>query len=216
MKQEKLAPIARHLIPKLFGIWIERVTGLDNLPKDRPFIIAPNHCSYMEHFLIGCVVIPYINKKIHILAKKEHYDDMVQRKWHKTWQRYVVQIPIDRSKGEKALKTAEQQIKKGKVLVIYPEGTRSLDGKIQKGKTGTVRIALAAKVPVVPLGIRGTFEILPKGKNIPKLKKAKLKFGKPIYFNKYYNKPITKKLLREITDKIMKEIAKLSGQKYKF
>ena len=98
---------------------------------------------------------------------------------------------------------------------IFPEGKRSLDGKIQKGKTGVVRIALGGRVPIIPMGITGAFEIMPIGKGIPKLKKSvKLKIGKPIYLDKYYKRKITKKLLRNITDEVMKEIAKLSGQRY--
>tara|TARA_Y100000310_G_C20540650_1_gene743119 strand:+ start:172 stop:837 length:666 start_codon:yes stop_codon:yes gene_type:complete len=201
---------------KILGLWIRKVKGLENLPKNQAFIIASNHCSYIEHFLIGSLVISYLQKKIFVLAKKEHYEDITQKKWHKFWNNYLGQIPIDRSKGEHALKLAIECLKKGKVLIIYPEGTRSLTGKIQKGKTGVSRLALGAQVPVVPLGIIGSFEILPKGKIIPNMKRATLNFGNPIYFNKYYNKPTTKKSLRSITNTIMKQIAKLSNQKYNF
>ncbi|MBI2208343.1 hypothetical protein HYU50_02505 [Candidatus Woesearchaeota archaeon] len=92
----------------------------------------------------------------------------------------------------------------------------NLTGKLQKGKTGVARLALWARVPVIPVGIKGTFEILPKGAKIPKLKRASFSFGKPMYFDKYYNKPMTKKLLRSVTDSIMREIANLSGQKYNY
>ena len=193
MKSFKFAPITRHIIPKVFRIWTRNVSGLENLPKDRPFIISPNHCSYIEHYLISCIVIPYINKKLHFIDKKEHFESPQQNFWHKMWAKYITYIPIDREKGEQALKSALHYIRKGAVIVIYPEGTRSLNGKLQKGKTGVARLALWAKVPVVPIGIKGTFEILPKGKAIPRLKKADFNFGKPIYFNEYYNKPITKK-----------------------
>ena len=213
----KFAPIARHIVPPIIKLWINKVAGLENLPKAKPFIIAPNHSSYMEHLMISCIAIPYINKKLYFIAKKEHFEGISQKSWHRIWIRYVGYIPIDRSKGgEKALKTAVSYLKKGEVIVVYPEGTRTLTGKIQKGKTGVARLALWAKVPVVPLGIRGTFEILPKGNIVPKLKKAAFKFGKPMHFDKYYNKPITKNMLRAITNSIMKEIAKLSGQKYNF
>jgi len=211
-----IAPIARYFIPPIANLWIDKVIGLKNLPKNGPFIITPNHSSYIEHIMIGCIVIPYINKKLFFIAKKEHFDDITQKTWHGLWNKYITYIPIDRTMGENALKEAISYLKKGKVIVIYPEGTRSLTGKIQKGKTGAARMALWAKVPVVPLGIIGTFEILPKGKKIPRMKKATLKFGKPMYFDKYYNKKITKKLLRLITNIIMKEIAKLSGQEYNF
>ena len=90
--------------------------------------------------------------------------------------------------GKEALKWAVKALKQGKIIAIHPEGTRSLTGKLQKGKTGVVRLALAAKVPVIPIGLIGTFEILPKGKYIPKLKRATMNIGKPMYFGKYYDK----------------------------
>src|SRR3989338_7564351 len=209
--------ISKILLVPIFKIWIGGVKGLENIPVGRPFILAPNHSSYMEHMLISSIIVPKLCKKLYFIAKKEHFDRISQKLWHRIWTRHVGYIPIDRSKGgEKALKTAVSYLKKGEVIVVYPEGTRTLTGKIQKGKTGVARLALWAKVPVVPLGIRGTFEILPKRKIVPKLKKAKFKFGKPMHFDKYYNKPITKNMLRAITNSIMKEIAKLSGQKYNF
>ncbi len=215
-KTKKFAPVVEQIIAPIFRLWIREVNGIENLPKDGAFLIAPNHSSYIEHFLIGSQVVPYINKKLHFIAKKEHFESISQKTWHSVWSKYITYIKIDRSKGEEALKEALAYLKKGEVIVVYPEGTRTLTGKIQKGKTGVARLALWAKVPVVPLGIKGTFEILPKGKVIPRLKKATLKFGRPIYFKKYYSKPMTKQLLRQITDEIMKEIAKLAGQKYEF
>jgi len=212
----KFAPIVRHIVTPIIKIWIKKVTGLENLPKDKAFILAPNHSSYIEHIMISCIVVPYLNKKLYFVAKKEHFEGISQSTWHKSWSRYITYILIDRKKGEKALETASHYLRKNAVIVVYPEGTRSLTGKIQRGKTGVARLVLNNKVFVIPLGIKGTFEILPKGKKLPKLKKATLNFGKPLYFNKYYNKPITKKLLRKMTDTIMKEIAKLSEQKYNF
>ncbi len=208
--------LAKYLYVPFLNSWIGKITGLENIPKDNAFILAPNHNSYIEHFLIVAITIKNFGKRICIMAKKEHFDTTTQRVWHKYWSKYVSTIPIDRSKGENALNASIPYLKKGGILVVYPEGTRSLTGKIQRGKTGVARLVLWARVPVIPLGIIGTFKIMPKGKKIPKLKKADFNFGKPMYFEKYYDKPITKKLLREITTKIMKEIAKLSNQEYNF
>lgn len=209
-----IAPIARYIIPPICKIWIDRVTGLENLPKDKQFIIAPNHASYIEHIMISCIVVPYLNKKLLFVAKKEHFEDTHQRLWHRLWNKYITYVQIDRSKGEEALKTTLSYLKKGAVIVVYPEGTRTLTGKLQKGKTGVARLALWSKAQVIPLGIIGTFQILPKGKKIPRMKKATLNFGKPMHFDKYYGRKITRRLLREITNNVMKEIAKLSNQKY--
>ena len=209
-------PIGKYFVTPIIKLWIKEIKGIENIPKEGPFILTPNHCSYIEHFMIGSILVPYLNKKLHFIAKKEHFESISQSTWHGLWKGYVTYIPIDRKKGERAIKAAVSYLKKEAIIVIYPEGTRSLTGKLQEGKTGVARLALWAKVPVVPLGIKGTFEILPKGKKIPRLKKASFSFGKPMYFKKYYSKPITKKLLRSITGQIMGEIAKLSGQKYNF
>ena len=207
-----------HEIPKLIiipvvNLWVKKITGLENAPKNCAFILAANHSSYMDHLIVGSTIIPYLDKKIHYLAKKEHFDNFLERKWHN----YVGAIPVDRqSGGKKALKHAIKALKHGEIIAIYPEGTRTLTGKMQKAKTGVARLALLSKAPVLPIGLIGTFEILPKGKYIPRLKKAEMNIGKPMYFNKYYNKRMTKKLLRQITTKIMREVARLSGQKYNF
>ena len=209
-------PIAKYLVPPIINLWIKNVRGLENIPREGAFILAPNHCSYMEHFMIGSILVPHLNKKLHFIAKKEHFESITQSAWHKLWKRYITYIPIDRGKGERAIKAAVSYLKRGAIIVIYPEGTRSLTGKMQKGRTGVARLALWARVPVVPVGIKGTFEILPKGAKIPKLKRASFSFGKPMHFSRYYDKPTTKKLLRSITNSIMEEIANLSGQKYNY
>ncbi len=206
-------PTGKIVIAPIIKLWIKEVNGIDNVPKNGPFIIAANHESYMDHFIIVCTFILHLNKKIHFLSKKEHFDNIFKKAWHT----YAGAIPLDRGAGGKeALKLAVRALKRGKIIAIHPEGTRTLTGKLQRGKTGVARLALAAKVPVVPVGLIGTFEILPKGKYMPKLRKATMNIGKPMYFDKYYNKRITKKMLREITTSIMKEIAKLCKQEYKF
>ena len=212
----KISFFTKHVTVPFLKIWINNVTGLGNVPRNKSFILAPNHNSYIEHYLIGSILMPYLKKGICILAKKEHFDTATQRNWHKYWSRYVSTIPIDRSKGEDALKSASSYLKNGGILVVYPEGTRSLTGKLQKAKTGVARLALLSKAPVVPIGLIGTFEILPKGKYIPRFKRATMNIGKPMHFPAYYNKKINKRMLREVTTKIMKEIAKLSKQRYDF
>ena len=205
-------PIGKHIIVPFFNLWLKQINGIENLQKGS-FIIAANHASYMDHALIVGNVVKYKNRKVHFLSKKEHFDNPLKAAWHT----YAGAIPLDRQSGGKlALKKAVKALKEGKIIAIHPEGTRSLGGKLLKGKTGAARLALAARVPVVPVGLIGTFEILPKGKYIPRAKKAIINIGKPMYFDKYYRKPMTKKLLRGLTTKIMKEIAKLSNQKYNF
>ncbi|MBI2647091.1 1-acyl-sn-glycerol-3-phosphate acyltransferase [Candidatus Woesearchaeota archaeon] len=206
-------PIGKRIIPPIIKFWIKEVNGLENVPKKGPFIIAANHASYMDHFIIMCTLVPYLNRKVHYLAKKEHFDNIFKKIWHT----YVGAIPIDRERGGKeALIWAIKALKKDKIIAIHPEGTRSLTGKLQKAKTGVASLTLLSKSPVVPVGLIGTFEILPKGKYLPKFKKAVMNIGKPMYFPEYYNKKINRRILREVADKIMKEIVRLSKQKYNF
>jgi 1-acyl-sn-glycerol-3-phosphate acyltransferase len=206
-------PIPKLTLIPLSRLWIKEINGMENIPVKGGFIISANHASYMDHFCLGNLIVPRLNKKLHFLAKKEHFDSWFQRWWHK----YGGAIPLDRKKGGKAaLKWAIKALKEGKIIGIYPEGTRTLTGKLQEAKTGVARLALAARVPVVPVGLIGNFEILPKGKYIPKLKRATVNVGKPMRFEKYYKKKVTGKILREITTKIMKGIARLSNKQYNF
>ncbi len=204
--------ILRRFLAPIIKFWIKEANGIGNIPKDRNFIIAANHTSYMDHLIIGAIFIKHLNKKIHFLSKKEHFDNVFKRAWHT----YAGAIPIDRRNGKDAIEKAVKSLLEGKIIAIHPEGTRSLDGKLQKAKTGIARIALQSKIQVVPVGLIGTFEILPKGKYIPKFKKSIINIGKPIDFTEYNDIIPNKKILNEITTKIMKEIANLSNQKYDF
>jgi len=205
--------ISKRIISRIMNLWTKEIIGLDNLPKKEfGFIVAANHGSYLDHFFIGTIITSKLNRTIHFLAKKEHFDSFIQRKWHN----YLQAIPIDRQAGGKeALKHAIDALQESKIISIYPEGTRTLTGKIQEGKTGVARLAIAARVPVLPIGIDKSFEILPKGKWIPRFKRATIKIGKLMYFDKYYGKDEDRKVTREVTDNIMKEIAKLAGKRYK-
>lgn len=207
-----------YIIPKLtiipiVRLYVRKVNGIENLPRKCACIIAANHASYMDHMIIGSYIISHLNRKIHFLAKKEHFDNAFKKWWHD----YIGAIPVDRQKGgKKALKLAIKALKEGKIIAIHPEGTRTLTGKLQKGKTGVAQLVLATKAPVIPIGLIGTFEMMPKGKYIPRFKRAIMNIGKPMHFPDYYNKKINKRILREVTTRIMKEIAKLCKQKYNF
>ena len=191
-------PIGKRFFKIMVLPYIKKVNGLANIPKDRNFIIAANHSSYMDHLILATIFVNYVNKRMHFLAKKEHFEGFFQKSFHK----WADAIPIDRQAGGKeALKWAINALKNNKIISIYPEGTRTLNGRIQKGKTGVARLVLGAKVPVLPIGLIGTFEMLQKGKHIPKFKRATVN---------------NHKILRKVTDEIMEEIAKLSNQKYNY
>ena len=207
-----------YIAPKLtiipiVKLYVKEVNGIENLPRKGAAIIAANHASYMDHMIIGAYIISKLDRKFHFLAKKEHFDNAFKKWWHD----YIGAIPLDREKrGDEALMWAIKALKEGKIIVIHPEGTRSLTGKLQKAKTGVARLALLSKAPVIPVGLVGTFEMMPKGKYIPKFKKATMNIGKPMHFPEYYTKKINKRIIREVTTRIMKEIAKLCRQKYNF
>jgi 1-acyl-sn-glycerol-3-phosphate acyltransferase len=200
-------PIAKLIIPTIFSPWIGKCRGIENIPKDKGAILAANHGSYLDHFIVGCNIVPKLDKVAYFLAKKEHFDNFLERKWHE----YLKAIPLDREAGgKKALEKAIEYLDKGNLIMIYPEGTRTRTGKMNRAKTGIARLALAAEVPVIPMGLTNTFKILPKGKRIPKFgMKADLNIGKPMYFEKYYGKEDDKKVIRKVTTLIMKEIARL-------
>ncbi len=201
------------ILPDIASLWIREIKGKENIPKEKiGLIIVANHASYIDHFIFGGIIGKITKRMVHFLSKKEHFEGP-QRKWHE----FLEAIPIDRQAGGKTgLEDAIKALKKGKIIAIYPEGTRTLTGKLQKGKTGAARLALAAKVPILPIGLIGTSKIMPKGQHYPNLKRADVNIGKLMYFDKYYGKENNKKTLRLLTTKIMKEIAKLSKQKYEF
>lgn len=206
-------PILGRIIPPVIGLWVKEVNGIENIPKDRNFIVAANHASYLDHLILSSIIVSNVGKKIHYLAKKEHFDTFFQKLWHK----HVGAIPIDRQAGGKeALKAALKYLQNNKIMGVYPEGTRTLTGKLQRAKTGAARLALEGEVPVLPIGLIGTFEILPKGNNIPRFKRAKVNIGRLMYFDEYYGKENDKKIIRLVATKIMKEIAKLIGGEYNF
>lgn len=193
-------------------LFLKNIEGTENIPKKGPFILTSNHESYLDPLLIGSVVIPLLNKKIHFLAKKGYFWDFFGNKIAKDWGGC-----ISLSDGkEKALQKLMLLLKQGEIVGIFIEGPESLDGQLKKGKTGAVRLALKAKVPILPIGLIGTFNIVPGNKLIPKLKRAKLRIGKLIYLDKYYQKKIGNRLLRKLTDDIMYIISELTGKPYNY
>ena len=198
--------------PYTLGL-INGIKGLDNVPKKGGFIIVANHESYLDPPIIKAMIDKYFKRIVYYLTKKEAYDKFFKKLFFDI----VGTISVDRQKGDiTALNEAIKTLKEGGIIGIFPEGTRSRDGKLHKGKTGAVRIALAAKYPIIPIGIQGTYELWPPHQKLPKRKKKVIiSIGKPISLEKYYNQRVTKELLREVTDKIiMPEIAKLSNQIY--
>lgn len=202
------------IFPVIRFIWVGKVDGINNIPNKGGVIIASNHKSYFD-FICFNAIAPRV---MHYLTAA-----MFFRMW---WFRPIVtlteQIKIERY-GEHRKESAQQafakavlMLKQEKVVGIYPEGTRSHNGKLQKAFTGVARMALIARVPVVPVGMIGTYEIMSRHENRPHFKKCQIKIGKPIYFNQYHGQENNQTILREITNQIMSTIADLAGEKYEF
>jgi 1-acyl-sn-glycerol-3-phosphate acyltransferase len=201
------------LKPLLSGVYSIRVEGRENLPKKGPAVIAANHVSFLDSFFIP-LVVP--RRKMTYLAKADYF-----KSWKTAWFfKSVGQIPTEREGGKKseaALYTALGVLKEGSLLGIYPEGTRSPDGRLYRGRTGVARLALAANVPVVPCGLIGTEKVMPKEAKFPKLRgriQVIVRFGKPLDFSRFADKERDRFTLRSITDEIQYEIMRLSGQEY--
>jgi 1-acyl-sn-glycerol-3-phosphate acyltransferase len=196
----------------IFRPWSE---GKGNVPRRGPVILASNHLSFSDHFF-GPIPLP---RKVVFLAKAEYFNGKgLKGLISKAFFTGVGQIPVDRSGGqasESALRAGLKVLADGNVLGIYPEGTRSPDGRLYKGKTGVARIALESRAPVVPCAMIGTLELMPPGQTRPNMRiRPGVKFGKPLDFSRYYGMESDRQVLREVTDEIMREIQKLSGQEY--
>jgi len=196
----------------MFRPWAD---GIDNVPREGPAIIASNHLSFSDHFFAP---LP-LPRKVIFLAKSEYFTGRgLKGLVSKAFFSGVGQIPVDRSGGqasERALRTGLRVLAQGQLLGIYPEGTRTPDGRLYRGKTGVARLALEAKVPVIPCAMIGTFEFQPPGKIRPRLGiRPGVRFGKPLDFSRYYGLEQDRIVLRALTDEVMYAIMKLSGQEY--
>jgi len=189
--------------------------GRRNMPRRGPVILASNHLSFADHFF-GPLPLP---RKVQFLAKSEYFTGRgIKGLLTKAFFGGVGQIPIDRSGGaasEAALRTGLRVLAEGKVLGIYPEGTRSPDGRLYKGRTGVARLALESRAPVVPCAMIGTFEFLPRDTFRPQMRiRPGVVFGKPLEFSQYYGHETDRAALRAVTDEIMHAIHELSNQEY--
>ena len=207
-------PISKLIIGTFLLSIVKEIKGLNNLPKRPPYILAINHISYIDPLIIVALIVKYRNQKISFLTQDK--DKFYRLFGNKICTKWASCIPISNKKY--ALAEASRRLKKEKVIGVHPEGHRSHNPKkMLEGKTGMTRLALWNKVKIIPIGIQGTEKIMPPpDSKIVSLKKTiTINIGKPISLEKYYKKKVTRKFLRDLTDQIMKKIAKLSKQKYK-
>ncbi|MFE7110320.1 lysophospholipid acyltransferase family protein [Streptomyces sp. NPDC057575] len=191
-----------------------RIEGLEHIPEEGAAIVAGNHLSFSDHFLMPAI----LKRRITFLAKAEYFTGPgVKGRLTAAFFRGIGQIPVDRSgkeAGQAAIREGLGVLSRGELLGIYPEGTRSHDGRLYKGKVGVAVMAITAQVPVVPCAMVGTFEIQPPGQTVPRIKRVTIRFGEPLDFSRYAGMENQKAAVRAVTDEIMYAILGLSGQEY--
>ncbi|GAA2490911.1 lysophospholipid acyltransferase family protein [Streptomyces thermolineatus] len=201
------------LLKVTFRPWVE---GLENIPKEGPAILASNHLSFSDSFFFPAM----LDRKVTFIAKSEYFTSPgIKGKLTAAFFKGVGQLPVDRSggrgAGDAAVRSGIEVLERGELFGIYPEGTRSPDGRLYRGKPGGLaRIALVTGAPVIPVAMIDTEKIQPPGKVLPKLMRPGIRIGKPLDFSRYQGMENDRFILRSVTDEVMYEIMKLSGQEY--
>jgi 1-acyl-sn-glycerol-3-phosphate acyltransferase len=200
-------PVAR-------AIWRPTVEGLDNLPRTGPVIVASNHLSFADS-----MVIPIVAPRPVVFMAKEDYFTGTGLKGAaiRAWFSGIGMVPVDRDDTKAALASLDialEVLGRGEAFGIYPEGTRSRDGRLYRGRTGVAHLALTSGAPVVPVGLTGTEHIQPVGSRLPRLADVTVRFGEPLSFTGTYDGVPLGRARREVTDLVMEAIQKLSGQQF--
>lgn len=191
-----------------------KVEGLEHVPRSGPAILASNHLAVVDSFFLPLV----LRRRITFLAKSEYFTGAGLKGAFKRWFFSVAgQVPIDRSDADAAqaaLDTARRLLSEGKLLGMYPEGTRSPDGRLYKGKSGLARLALETGVPVIPVAMIGTDVVNPPGSKMWRFGRVTVKFGKPMDFSRFDGLAGNRFIERAVIDEVMYELMNLSGQEY--
>jgi 1-acyl-sn-glycerol-3-phosphate acyltransferase len=206
--QARARKVVRPIANKL---WKFELVGFDRLPTSGPAILCANHVSFLD----SAFLMIQVPRNISFVGKSEYMD---------SWKtRYLFpalgMIPIDRSGGEKsqeALQSAEGVLRRGELFGIFPEGTRSRDGMLYRGKTGAARLAMKVNCPIFPVGITGTAEIQPPDAALPRLGgRVRIEIARPIMPERYASRHDDHLVLREMIDEVMFEIRSMTGQEYR-
>jgi 1-acyl-sn-glycerol-3-phosphate acyltransferase len=200
--------------PVLRLVFRPKVEGLKNVPRSGPVILACNHLSFSDSIFTPLIM----RRKVTFVAKAEYFTGKGIKGWFsRMFFTGAGTIPVDRSGGEAAqaaLDTLLRVLREGNVAGIYPEGTRSPDGRLYRGKTGVARLALESGATVVPVALLNTDEIQPTGTLIPTVKRVRIRIGEPLDFSRYAEQRGDRFVERAITDEIMYELMALSGREY--
>jgi 1-acyl-sn-glycerol-3-phosphate acyltransferase len=198
--------------PVVRAVWRPRVEGLHHVPRSGPVILASNHLSFADSVVIP-VVVP---RRVVFLAKSDYFTGTgLKGALSRAWFEGLGMLPVDRDDTRAAigsLDTALEVLARGDAFGIYPEGTRSRDGRLHRGRTGVAHLALTARCPVVPVGLVGTERLQPVGAKVPRLVRVGVRFGEPIEPGPEYDDLAPGKARRLLTDRVMAAVAELSGQ----
>ena len=200
--------------PLLKGIFRPRVEGLEQVPRSGPVILACNHLSFSDSIFTPLLV----KRRVTFVAKAEYFTGKgIKGRLMRQFFLGTGTIPVDRSGGkaaQAALDTLLKVLRSGEVAGIYPEGTRSPDGRLYRGKTGVARLALESGALVVPVALLNTDRIQPAGKLIPTVMPVRIRFGRPLDFSRYAAAKGDRFVERAVTDEIMYELMTLTGREY--
>ena len=207
--------IVAPMLKIFFRPWVE---GMENIPEEGPAILASNHLSFSDSFFLPALIK---RRRVTFIAKSEYFTGTgIKGKLTAAFFKGVGQLPVDRSgvrgAGEAAIQSGIAVIKRGELFGVYPEGTRSPDGRLYRGKVGGVaRIALATGAPVIPVAMIDTEKLQPPGQVLPKFGvRPGIRIGRPMDFSRYHGMENDRFILRSVTDEVMYEIMRLSGQEY--
>jgi len=203
----------------ILGPWLRlifrpHVEGGEHVPDSGPAIIASNHLSFSDSIFMPLMV----KRRVTFVAKQEYFTGRGLKGWlTKMFFVGTGTIPVDRSGGraaQAAIETGLRVLREGNLFGIYPEGTRSPDGRLYRGKTGVARVALESGAPVIPVAMLNADEVQPIGKLVPKLMRVRIRFGAPLDFSRYAGMSGDRFIERAVTDEIMYELMQLSGREY--
>ncbi|MDX3092995.1 lysophospholipid acyltransferase family protein [Streptomyces sp. ME01-24h] len=209
----------RIILKALLGVLMRvlfrpRVEGAEHIPGDGPVILAGNHVTFIDSMFLSLVV----KRQVFFIGKDEYVTTPgVKGRLMAAFFTSVGMIPVDRDGGHggvAALMTGRRILDEGRVFGIYPEGTRSPDGRLYRGRTGVSRLALMTGAPVVPFAMVGTDRIQPGGAGVPHVHRFTVRFGEPLEFSRYEGMDRDRYVLRAVTDEVMSHVMRLSGQEY--
>lgn len=199
------------VLKRVYKPWIR---GMENIPREGPAILASNHQAVWDSIFLPAM----INREVVFMGKSDYFTGKGVKGWAvRNFMKAVGTIPVDRSGGkaaEAAMQAGLSVLEKGQLFGIYPEGTRSPDGKLYRGKTGVARLALESGAPVIPVAMIGTHQAQPIGKKIPSRTDIGIIIGEPLDFSRYRALKRDRYALRAVTDEIMYSLMILSGQEY--